>query len=152
VAGATKQIDRNDPRIQALERAAQAEAAAARPAAPPPGIGPTVPIRNEPPPLGATAPYRGQAPVPPPAPALPVHLTPPPVASVTPARQKWLWPAILGAVAVVAIAAVVFKKPHPNHNRTDTTQKTEAPARTDNTDRPPVRTDNTDRPPVRTDN
>ena len=152
VAGATKQIDRNDPRIQALERAAQAEAVAARPAAPPPGIGPTVPIRNEPPPLGATAPYRGQAPippVPPMAPALPMYLPPQPVASVTPARQKWLWPAILGAVAVVAIAAVVLKKPDPNNNRTDTTQKTEAP-RTDNTDRP-VRTDNTDRP-VRTDN
>jgi hypothetical protein len=60
-----------------------------------------------------------------------------------------------GAVAVVAIAAVVLKKPDPNNNRTDTTQKdrgsgphytTIAPVRTDNTDRPPVRTDNTDRP------
>jgi serine/threonine protein kinase len=104
VAGATKQIDRNDPRIQALERAAQAEAAARSTGCAAPGHRPHG-FRSATSRLPWVRPRRiGYN-----LPCLPRHLcrrlrripyaavslTPPPVASVTPARQKWLWPAIL---------------------------------------------------------
>src|SRR5258708_6471386 len=62
VANATKQIDRNDPRIQALERAAMAEAAMVETASQHPpvpaaaGAAPTEPIRPVPPPLCVTVP------------------------------------------------------------------------------------------------
>lgn len=105
----TRKVDRNDPRIRDLEQAALRQATAS-PFPPPPPGGPPPFGAAAPPPFGTGGPPpMGASPMGAPAAAQMIRTTTPQQSG----RPGWMWPAAIGAVAVLAIVAVMMRTPTP---------------------------------------
>ncbi len=100
----TRKVDRNDPRIWELEQAAIRQATGSPFPPPPPGGPPQFGLgAPPPPPMGPVFYGRTRG-------AQMIRTTMPQQSG----RPSWMWPAAIGAVAVLAIVAVMMRTPTPS--------------------------------------
>ena len=122
-AAATRKVDRNDPRIRELEQAALLQAAgkiSGLQVPPPPPALPQVVIGPGQA-MGPTDAPITLGGVPPPAAPIAAQMIRPAIPQ--PGRQRWMWPAALGGVALVAVVVFMMYTSTPDNNKDKTKDK-----------------------------